>query len=577
MGCMQRLFNGVLFCFFCFFQEALLDGVMACKNIHHTLYVLLCFFTGRSHLAYPRPLVQLKRKKAELALSRRRKAHSPGSHASSSSCTAVERWDSAGDSALSRGNGGREAGSPLMRRTDSFSIAEGGTAPNECWVQRCVRRGHKGELSELLPRTRATPLVSPAYHLCHSESLHHLVSNVIGPIQQPTVSALPTRHTTPQWPPHSSGRPFTRHDDRRGDIGLTTDDYSSTTSGQRHPLRNTGALSGLAHASADARSSNVFQTVSTVVYRRESSKRMQFGRAVGSRMPLQPIASITSHHVLSYQATRQKVLIMDLDETLCFVSTKLSACRYPPTFSEVIPTATGAELFFIWERPHVRLFLSTLAKLFNLALFTSSTRPYADSILRRLDPERVIKRRYYRHHCVQVPRSAFPGAPGQCGAAQSVGGSREAASQDAVSAATDAPQSLGTAAGEDVASDLISTLPRSAAAAAAAAAAANNAKTSDRGEVGNGTTLVKDLRILKVPPELMVMVDNVEECVLANRDNALVLPPFFPPAFAGTADNAATDDVLLSLIPFLESLLVVPDVRSVLRHGRLRWPQRSEK
>ncbi|RNE99212.1 putative CTD nuclear envelope phosphatase 1A-like [Trypanosoma rangeli] len=66
MGCMQRLLNVVLPCVFCLFQEALLDGVMACRNIHKTLYVLGCFFTGRSHLAYPCPLVQLKKKKPNL-------------------------------------------------------------------------------------------------------------------------------------------------------------------------------------------------------------------------------------------------------------------------------------------------------------------------------------------------------------------------------------------------------------------------------------------------------------------------------------------------------------------------------
>ncbi|RNE99211.1 putative CTD nuclear envelope phosphatase 1A-like [Trypanosoma rangeli] len=297
---------------------------------------------------------------------------------------------------------------------------------------------------------------------------------------------------------------------------------------------------------------------------------MQFGRSVGARVPLQPIASITSHHVLSYQATRQKVLIMDLDETLCFVSTKLSACRYPPTFSEVIPTATGAELFFIWERPHLHLFLRTLAKLFNLALFTSSTKPYADSILRRLDPERLIKRRYYRHHCGQVSRAAFTGTPEQRGAAQNVGSSCETTSPGAINAVAPTQQRCKIIALEAVTSGMRSTVPRS-------TAATDDNKTSDKGEAENSTVLVKDLRILKVPPELMVMVDNVEECVLANRDNALILPPFFPPAFVGTTDNEADDDVLLALIPLLESLLVVPDVRSVLRHGRIHWPQRSEK
>ncbi|EAO00278.1 hypothetical protein C3747_14g77 [Trypanosoma cruzi] len=568
-GHMKRLVKSVVPCIVCFFQDAVLDCVVAWKNIHKTLYVLFCFFTGRSHLAYPHPLVQLRKKKAELALHRSRSTNPTVSHASSSSCTTLERLGSSWDDASPRESSGKEGNSLLMGRKPALSMAEGDTAENECWIQRHVRRGHKGELSERVLKTRASPLVSPAYHLCHSESLHRLVSNIIGPIQQPTVSALPTRHTAPQWPPHSSGRSLARHDGRGDDFSITTDEYSSTTSSQCHPLRSVGVQSNTTSGSVDARSNSSFRAVPSVVYRRESSKQVQFDRSKGSRMPLQPIASITSHHVLSYQATRQKVLIMDLDETLCFVSTKSTSSCSPPTFSEVIPTASGAELFYVWERPHVRLFIGTLAKLFNLALFTSATKPYADSILRRLDPERLIRRRYYRHHCRQIPRSACGVSPGGRSLAESVGSSTKTAAQNVTSLTGQPERSCGTAANDVVAGRMGDTVPPS--------CVHEGARKSDGGEGVSGTVLVKDLRILKVPPELMIMVDNTEESVLANRENALVVPPFFPPAVMGTGDNAASDDVLLSLIPLLEALLVVPDVRSVLRHGRVYWPNLNEK
>ncbi|KEG12015.1 putative CTD nuclear envelope phosphatase 1A-like [Trypanosoma grayi] len=556
MDSIQRLLKSVFPCVARFFVQTVVDGVMAWRHIHTTLYVLFCFFTGRSHLAYPHPLRQLRMKKAAMARSR---CHVETSLPRTSSCgsTTAEFAESSLDDSSPKENSGRDGRAASTERTDGSSSGKDDVMEGEWWVQRRLLRGRKGELAEWLPNSRTTLLVSPQYHLRYSESLHRLVSNVVGPIQQPTVSVLPTRHTAPQWPPHSYGRTPARHGGHFDELSFTTDEYSSSTSVPRRP--QWGVTTGR-RAETGSVDKKFLHGFASVVYRRESSKRIQFDRTVGSRMPMHSIASITSHHVLSYQATRQKVLIMDLDETLCFVSTKIGAFRHPPTFSEVIPTASGAELFFVWERPHVRLFLSTMAKLFNIVLFTSSTKPYADSILRRLDPEHLIQRRYYRQHCRHATRSALAPSAGRSDAANTVSSS-DASLSDAADTVVSATQEYGSA--KPNVRPIV--LSRS---------GGERFKTHNRGSGNVGDTVfVKDLRILKVPPELMIMVDNVEECVVVNRENALVIPPFLPPAIEDSVSGDTNEDVLLALIPLLEALLVVPDVRSILRHGCVALPQ----
>lgn len=42
-----------------------------------------------------------------------------------------------------------------------------------------------------------------------------------------------------------------------------------------------------------------------------------------------------------------------------------------------------------------------MAEVFELALFTYSIKPYADQILKVIDPRCLIKYRFYREHCVR--------------------------------------------------------------------------------------------------------------------------------------------------------------------------------
>ncbi|CAE7038844.1 ctdspl2a [Symbiodinium natans] len=92
-------------------------------------------------------------------------------------------------------------------------------------------------------------------------------------------------------------------------------------------------------------------------------------------------------------------VVLDLDETL-------SHCRLEPLkslqpdfcvhFEE--SKATG----YVYVRPNARLFLEVASRLFEVVVFTASSKSYADQVLDQLDPDRQhISTRLYRQHCVE--------------------------------------------------------------------------------------------------------------------------------------------------------------------------------
>ncbi|CAG9567315.1 conserved hypothetical protein [Leishmania major strain Friedlin] len=707
------------------------DGWESFIHLKESVIVLFFFLCGWSHRTFPlsRSAVEAQRSAATAAESTRASAR-------------MTQWRYGCVSEGEDNDADSEADVKGARQVSvsvaAASVTEGATASGQCagegtsrrdgindglpLIQRRLLFGKKGEVEGWMSAVRSRLLVPPHHPLCTSRSLHQLVSIVVGPIQQPTVSTMPTRHPEPQWPPHflrtSSSGGGTGGSSLLGDPS-TDDNSSSNSSAAPHTLRHR------TNAAAAAR----YRQASSVVYKRVSSRNLDFS---SSCVAPHLIASITAHHVLSYPATRQKVLVIDLDETLCHVSTTTANMAGPPTFSEVIPTASGAELFHVWERPYARLFLSTAAKLFNLVLFTSASKPYADTILQRIDPDRLLKYRYYRQDCRLVPRGLLRkmcaaagmrglplgsgGAEGRssvaCGSSdcdRSGGGGSGSVAGGGVYGSSSSARPLGrlssaasiggrhsgstTNTDDDVNGsgrggkgstrawgNTLSSEAKVSLLGSGGSAAGDHAMTAsvlagtaaDRGGVDTGLpavekaamnehakVLVKDLRLLKVPPELLVMIDNSEECTLVNPENALVIPPYIPalskmapparettrrrgsrghdeqgsgggavevqpqnslkisdddaggPLEGRTATDASSnvddsgagrvqaadddditggssddssaaddiaandgteddeDEVLLALLSLLECLLVVPDVRSILRHGRL--------
>jgi hypothetical protein len=236
---------------------------------------------------------------------------------------------------------------------------------------------------------------------------------------------------------------------------------------------------------------------------------------------------------------RNKVLVLDLDETLIFAATSTATILIPPDFSEVVPTMSGAELYHVWERPYLQLFLDAVSRIFNVVVFTASSPAYADPIIDRIDRARRIRRRLYRSNCTALQ---WPECPKQ-----------------------QLPVELGA--------------------------------TPSSSKQHQPVSLSKDLAILGVPLSHVVLIDNNPCCVAMRRDNGVVVPSYSPPHTTTLSSQRGppttthqvphgrkrnhherlslllrtvedTDEVLLGMLPFLEALACAPDVRSVITRSR---------
>jgi RNA polymerase II subunit A small phosphatase-like protein len=57
---------------------------------------------------------------------------------------------------------------------------------------------------------------------------------------------------------------------------------------------------------------------------------------------------------------------------------------------------------YVCVRPGAELFLKTLGEMYELILFTASTKFYADLVVDQIDPDRKIKYRLYRESCSKL-------------------------------------------------------------------------------------------------------------------------------------------------------------------------------
>jgi len=54
---------------------------------------------------------------------------------------------------------------------------------------------------------------------------------------------------------------------------------------------------------------------------------------------------------------------------------------------------------YVQKRPFLNEFLELLSRDFNIVIYTSSEKEYADAILDNLDKYKIINKRYYRADC----------------------------------------------------------------------------------------------------------------------------------------------------------------------------------
>lgn len=94
----------------------------------------------------------------------------------------------------------------------------------------------------------------------------------------------------------------------------------------------------------------------------------------------------------------KKTLVLDLDETLVH-----SSFKPVPNADFVLSIELEGEIHHVYvlKRPGVDQFLQTVAKKFEVVVFTASLSKYADPLLDILDPHGWVHQRLFREACVQ--------------------------------------------------------------------------------------------------------------------------------------------------------------------------------
>lgn len=100
------------------------------------------------------------------------------------------------------------------------------------------------------------------------------------------------------------------------------------------------------------------------------------------------------------RSTPDATLVLDLDETLLFTSlNEIEDADY--TFQ----TAFQDQQYKVYVvlRPHVKEFLQAVSKVYEMFVYTSAKKGYAEKILDILDPQRkLFRHRLYQEHCACV-------------------------------------------------------------------------------------------------------------------------------------------------------------------------------
>lgn len=99
------------------------------------------------------------------------------------------------------------------------------------------------------------------------------------------------------------------------------------------------------------------------------------------------------------EASQRLTLVVDLDNTLIYSSTKKIAKMKNYTLID--------GRFYVYKRPHLESFLSTLSQYCELVIYTAGTKEYADKVIDHIDKNSVISRRFYRNNCRQVENMWF--------------------------------------------------------------------------------------------------------------------------------------------------------------------------
>ncbi|SBT36315.1 NLI interacting factor-like phosphatase, putative [Plasmodium ovale wallikeri] len=97
-------------------------------------------------------------------------------------------------------------------------------------------------------------------------------------------------------------------------------------------------------------------------------------------------------------------LVLDLDETLIYC-TKKKKFKYQ---KEVDVLINGKYLsLYVCKRPYIDLFFSVLYPFYEIVIFTTSIKSYADTVLNIIDVDHYIDKKFYREDCYEINKKIY--------------------------------------------------------------------------------------------------------------------------------------------------------------------------
>ncbi|KAJ7936456.1 HAD-like domain-containing protein [Mycena leptocephala] len=100
---------------------------------------------------------------------------------------------------------------------------------------------------------------------------------------------------------------------------------------------------------------------------------------------------------ISLQHVGRKCLVLDLDETL--VHSTENPLHHPDYIVEI-----KGRVFHVLKRPGVDEFLKRMSEIYELVVFTASSKEYAEPLLDKLDKDKLVSHRLFRESCVKNAR-----------------------------------------------------------------------------------------------------------------------------------------------------------------------------
>lgn len=105
------------------------------------------------------------------------------------------------------------------------------------------------------------------------------------------------------------------------------------------------------------------------------------------------------HKSLSSTIISKPAIVIDLDDTLVHVT------QLPPSESKLknyFSIQLKKRQFYVQKRPYLEYFLDQMSRLYDIYIFTSSEKEYADLIIDNIMPNLKRNHRFYKDSCYSI-------------------------------------------------------------------------------------------------------------------------------------------------------------------------------